>query len=193
MEIVQFEYKGKLDLGKMETTEGELLSLEVKNPDIYKVGDMVALFYQGKKFSVKIIKKEEQHISLFIPLFEMNFPNNRRKWPRVGVDLTAFINDYVSEKIYEIPPDLRIQVLDLSIQGFGFASHEPLKVNHSYYLLFDAPDLSIKTKTIIRHEKLADDGYRYGCEIMSITKTDFNELRRYVLLRQLLKGAATIY
>ncbi|MBN6186282.1 PilZ domain-containing protein [Aneurinibacillus sp. BA2021] len=82
-----------------------------------------------------------------------------------------------------MPPDLRIQ-------GFGFTSHEPLKVNHSYYLVFDAPDLAIKTKTIIRHEKLADDGYRYGCEIMSITKTDFNELRRYVLLQQLLKGAA---
>lgn len=104
--------------------------------------------------------------------------------------MSAFINDYLSEKIYELPPDLRIRVIDLSIQGFGFISPEPLRVNHSYYLLFEVPDLAIKIKTIIRHEKLADDGYRYGCEVLSITKKDFNALRRYVLLQQLIMSVA---
>ncbi|MCI1695967.1 hypothetical protein [Aneurinibacillus aneurinilyticus] len=47
----------------------------------------------------------------------------------------------------------------------------------------------VKIKTIIRHEKLADDGYRYGCEVLSITKKDFHALRRYVLLQQLIMGA----
>ncbi|WP_276917358.1 PilZ domain-containing protein [Aneurinibacillus aneurinilyticus] len=189
MEIVQFEYRGKVESGRIETAEGELLNVEVKNPDSYMVGDFIGFFYGGSKFSVKIIKKGPQHICLFIPLFETNFPNNRRKWPRVCVDLSAFINDYLSEKIYEIPPDLRIRVIDLSIQGFGFISPEPLQVNHSYYLLFEVPDLAIKIKTIIRHEKLADDGYRYGCEVLSITKKDFHVLRRYVLLQQLIMGA----
>lgn len=190
MEIVQFEYRGRVELGRMETAEGELLNVEVKNPESYMVGDFIGFFYGGRKFSVKIIKKGLQHIFLFIPLFETNFPNNRRRWPRVRVDLSAFINDYLSEKIYELPPDLRIRVIDLSIQGFGFISPEPLRVNHSYYLLFEVPDLAIKIKTIIRHEKLADDGYRYGCEVLSITKKDFNALRRYVLLQQLIMSVA---
>ncbi|WP_286884758.1 PilZ domain-containing protein [Aneurinibacillus sp. UBA3580] len=188
MEIVQFEYRGKLELGRMEMAEGELLYLEVKNPEAFTVGDFLVFFYGGRKFSVKIVKKSEKYICLFVPLFETNFPNNRRRWPRVKVELSAFINDYLSEKVYEIPADLRIRIIDVSIQGFGFVSHDPLKVNHSYYILFDVPDLAIKTKTILRHEKLADDGYRYGCEILSITKQDFTALRRYVLLQQLVKG-----
>jgi hypothetical protein len=192
MEKVQFEYKGRIEFGTMEMAEGELLNLEVLNPDTYSVGDCLSFFYEGRKIAVKIIKKTPQHICLFVPLFEVNFPNNRRRWPRVNVDLPAYINDYLSEKVYEIPPDLKIKVVDVSIQGFGFICREPLRVNHSYYLSFETNDLKIKTKTIIRYEKMEDEGYRYGCEIQSITREDFNVLRRYVLLQQLVKGAKSI-
>lgn len=66
MEIVQFEYRGRVELGRMETAEGELLNVEVKNPESYMVGDFIGFFYGGRKFSVKIIKKD---YSIFACLF----------------------------------------------------------------------------------------------------------------------------
>ena len=187
MEQVKFEYKGRLEFGNMGVIEGELLSLEVVNADLYTVGDHILFLYAGKRFPMKIIKKGMRALYLFVPLFETYFPNNRRRLARVPVQMPAYVNDYISEKVYEIPADLRVRVIDVSLQGFGFVSSERLRVNHAYYVAFDTKTLEIKTKTIIRNETMADEGYRYGCEIQSITKEDFHLLRRFVLIRQLAK------
>ncbi|WCN38670.1 PilZ domain-containing protein [Aneurinibacillus uraniidurans] len=185
MEQVKFEYKGRLEFGNMGVIEGELLSLEVANADRYTVGDVIMFLDAGKRFPMKIIKKGIRELYLFVPLFETHFPNNRRRMARVPVKLPAYVNDYISERVYEIPADLRVRVIDVSLQGFGFVSSERLRVNHAYYVAFDTNDLEIKTKTIIRNETMADEGYRYGCEIQSITREDFHVLRRFLLVRQL--------
>ncbi|BAU27115.1 PilZ domain-containing protein [Aneurinibacillus soli] len=185
MEQVKFEYKGRLEFGNMSVIEGELLSLEVTDTDGYTVGGTIVFLYAGKRFPTKIIKKEMRTLYLFVPLFDTHFPNDRRHIARIPVQLPAYVNDYISERVYEIPADLRVRVIDVSLQGFGFVSGERLRVNHAYYVAFDTKDLEIKTKTIIRNETMADEGYRYGCEIQSITREDFHVLRRFMLIRQL--------
>lgn len=68
MEIVQFEYRGRVESGRIETAEGELLNVEVKNPDSYMVGDFIGFFYGGSKFSVKIIKKRT---TTYLPIYSI--------------------------------------------------------------------------------------------------------------------------
>ncbi len=43
----------------------------------------------------------------------------------------------------------------------------------------------MKPKVFIRNEYLSDEGYRYGCEIQAMNKSEFRLLRGFILAMQL--------
>lgn len=186
MEYIKILKPGnRFSIGEMQHCEGELMNITVNNPDYFCVGDLIQCHCFGINFETKILKKVNNHIFIHAPIFHSKFPEERRKLPRIQVDLNAYINDCISTQLYDIPVDNHVKVIDLNIKGFGILTTEPLKKNFFYYLHVELGEKMVKPKVIIRNELIFDEGFRYGCEIHSITQKEFKALRSFILMRQL--------
>jgi len=186
MDVLKFlSQKGRMILGELVDFEGELMDVFIKSPDFFQVGEQMTCIYAGYEFQTVVLKIYGNHVYLYVPLFHDKFPNSQRKIPRVNFKQPAAINDCVSDQIFHLPPELKVNLLDFNVKGFGFASLEPLNVNTQYFLYFDIENEPIKTKIILRNEVNFETGFRYGSEIQAITKQDFHKLRRLVLTTQL--------
>lgn len=184
---------GRMIIGELLNFEGEVMDVTINSPDMYSVGDSLSCNYNGIKFNSLILNKINNRLLLYCPLFQTDFPNERRKIPRIEVNIPAIINDFISEKVYQVPPDKKVEIVDLSMRGFGIISTEAYKINTLHYLYFTIDNVAIKTKIMIKNEKLCDNGFRYGSEIQANTKTDFEILRNYVLTYQLKKIGVLTY
>jgi len=162
--------------------EGELMVVSIEDAFTFKSGDIVSL---GKKEGLKatIIKVRGQEIYLFISIKEKN--PAKRKIPRIKVNISAMMNDYLSDRVYEFPPDIRVQINEISFRGFNILSDAYLSLDIPYYLYINEGFLSTKIKIKLLHEEKVQNNFEYKTQILAITQDDFQKLRRYILLQQL--------
>ncbi len=194
MEIIKIIKPGhRFSIGEMQHCEGELMNITVRQPEKFRVGDLIQCHCFGINFETKVLKKANNQIFVHAPIFHQKFPEERRKLPRIKVYLNAYINDCISTQLYDIPVDNHVKVIDLNIKGFGILTTEPLKKNFFYYLHADLGEIMIKPKVIIRNELIFDEGFRYGCEIQSITQGEFRALRGYILMKQLTSNLKMVH
>ncbi len=187
MDYIQIIWQNKIRLGEIEDIEGEVMHVFLKNPAEFEIGDSVHCLFSTIRFESKVLKKDNQCIYLFIPIFLKKFPNERRKFPRLDVNCSALINDFLSEKVFEQAATMEVNIIDISLSGFGLLSCRPLKKNIPYFLYVKGQELSLNPKVIIHNEKYTDQGIRYGSEILSISKKDLCLLRKFILSEQLAK------
>lgn len=176
----------RMSIGQMQHCEGELMNITVNKPDYFHVGDSIQCNCFGLNFQTKILKKENNQLYVYAPIFIDRIPEDRRKLPRVNVHLPAYINDCISTQLFDLPVDKQVTVIDLTIKGFGILTTEPLRKNFLYYLHVDLGGVVIKPKVLIRNELIYDEGFRYGCEIHSLKDNEFRALRSFILMKQLI-------
>lgn len=188
MEYVKvFTQDQRISIGVLQEFEGELMILSVKNPEKFKTGDILSCVYDEFTFQSNVLKISNNLLYIFAPIIKNNFIIDRRKYPRLEVSLSGFVNDCINEFIYDVPPEQLIEITDITIEGFGFTCEQRLKIGTPYILhvnlgnnMITKPKVIIENKTELENKKT-----RYGCRISQIDESEYRILRFYILTQQI--------
>lgn len=164
----------------MPFCNGELMSVTVNQPEKFHTGEVIQCQCGDLLFEAKILQKTNKQIFFHAPLFHARFSKERRKLPRILVDLNTHIEHD------DFPVENEVKVIDLNMLGFGILTTEPLKKDSLYFLHVDLGESIIKPQIIIRNELVYDEGFRYGCEIHSMTNKEWKALREFIITKQLM-------
>ena len=181
MDYIQIEKDNKRFQGALYLFEGELMKIIVKKPQAFSAGDLISCFYNDVKFESKILKKAGNHIYILVPQFYEQFSNEKRKHPRIHVDIPAYICVPHKNK-HGVSEKLPIQLIDVSREGIGFLTNNSLKLNGIYQLFCESIHLTLKAEVIIRNKRDYEGKIRYGCQIKSLSKEGEFQLRKLILI-----------
>ncbi|WLR51838.1 PilZ domain-containing protein [Bacillus tianshenii] len=188
MDYIKLVKDNKLYTGALYLFEGELMKIIVKNPQEYKAGDKITCLYTGVRFESKVLKVKDNHLFILVPQFYEQFPNEKRKHPRLKVDFPAHL--HVSQEAESNGEKTDARVLDISRKGLGIATTHPIRKERMYLLYIEENVLKLCAEIVIRNESTSDSMYRYGCEIHDINEENEFVLRKFILSEQLATNMA---
>lgn len=172
----------QLILGQVLDIQGELMEIIVRDQSKVVVGSIWTCTYEQIEFKSKVLKKENDHVFLYLPLFLDKFPDNRRKLPRVPCSFSASLYR-VQGGIYEFAGIAT--VIDINVRGFGFLSNEDLQLGSIYDFRVQGKSLDIKPSIKVKNKADAENQKRYGCEILTISDHNLLSIREYMLSQQI--------
>lgn len=182
MDYIKLGKDDEVVLGALYKFESELMKIVVKNPDFFHVGDTITCDYANVRFSSKILKKQDSQIYALVPQTYKQFPNEKRKHPRIAVDLDGIIIPYIN------PTEVKIKIVDLSRMGVGFITKkedQQINIGEVCKIIINFSANQIKAHLKIKNCEQYPQENRYGCEIHSIYESDEFELRKFILTEQL--------
>ena len=164
---------------------GELMRVKTDDAGKFRMGQHVLINYLDKEFTIRVINSQDNDLFLFLPFsVSSNLHDPRRRYPRISVSFKALITDTDDHgKQTTIP----VSVIDLSHKGLAFQANvddQTLKLNHPYQLInFDLP---LAARVIVVNQAMTKQGGRFGCEFADISAENEQNLRSFILYRQIL-------
>ena len=142
------------------------------------VGEFISYICESKYVDCRVIRSHQDHVALFIPDYResLDFVNYNRKYPRYFVNLTGLLTD--TNQVYTV------NIIDISQNGFGILSTEPLPLFYRFDAILQHDFLNIHCEIMIYSQSL--DKKRYGTEITYIQNGAFHKLQNYLLSLRLL-------
>ncbi|OEH92385.1 PilZ domain-containing protein [Bacillus solimangrovi] len=183
MDYIKLKKDELLSTGALYLFEGELMKVVVKNVEDYNAGDHITCSYTGVEFETQILKINDNNLYMLIPQFNEQFPNEKRKHPRISGHIPVQMKGCArSEHEQE---NIEGLIVDISRNGFGLTANRSLNEKNHYNIHFTDEQLPIDVQVIIRNKRQTDGEFRYGCEISSIEEKCEFLLRKYILSQQL--------
>lgn len=176
----QFNIKENLVNVQLIYIDGELMEIIIPKTEVdnLAVGDYIYYIFEGKYVTIRVIRKVENHLYLFILNFQesLNFINYNRNYPRFFFNLQGLLVD--RSQVYPI------NIIDISNNGFGFLSTSELVLFNKYDLILHHDFFNINCEIIIQSQTL--DKERYGSEITRIGDDELQKLQNYLFSLRLL-------
>lgn len=182
MDYIRLTKDNVVVLGALYKFEGELMNIVIKNPEEFQIGDAVTCDYNNVRFSTKILKKSESQLYVLVPQTYEQFPNEKRKHPRIAVNMDGLLLPVSNANA------VNIRVVDLSRMGFGLLLEKSscfFKVGDFCKIIIQAIEMNVGANLRIKNCEEYENCYRYGCEIQSMPESDEYQLRKFILAEQL--------
>ncbi|WP_017753486.1 PilZ domain-containing protein [Calidifontibacillus oryziterrae] len=188
MDYIKLIKDDEYQIGALYKFEGELMKITVKDPDVFRAGDQIYCSYSDILFDTKILKKEDYQLYVLVPQTNEHFPHEKRKHPRIKVDLEGTLLNYYNYNKADI------KVIDISRDGFGILMNKKEKqifsVGDVCEIKIAISDNPFAANLQIRNNEVIDQAIRLGCELHSISSKDEFELRKFILAEQLKSNMA---
>lgn len=164
--------------------EGELMILGFPEAEKFGIGEQAIFNYQNNELKGKVIAVNSGRLYLFVKLNMKDFSHNRRKFPRIPVDMKAVIM-YNMFKSLDYDTKL-IELVDVSHNGIGFYSpRKTLALKEYYHVILYTLDPPVVAKVYLLNQIISERGVRYGAEIVYMPAEAMDTLRQFILFKQI--------
>lgn len=193
MKDMQVLHKGKVYQGCVSYEGSDLMEVSFNEPSTINGGDSVICFNFQKRVQMRVLQVSKSKLIL-VPadseVFKIEAQKDNRydmyrdeniSFPRYQLNTYGTINDDFKTTA--------VRYSSLSRLGFSFEVNDfSVKMNHVYNTMIICDDEAIHPKIIVRYAHIKEHTIRYGAEIHSISPSDLNKLRYYIVTQQFLKN-----
>ncbi len=170
---------------------GELMRVSTPEAVKFRMGQHVLVNYLEKEFTIRVINCSETDLFLFLPFsVSSNLQDPRRRYPRIPVSFKGLLSDVSNNE--GATKTVPVTVIDLSHRGLAFqvnTDEHGIELQGEYQLInFDLP---LAAKVLIANIVQTRQGDRFGCEFIQITTENDQNLRSFILYRQILGDQET--
>lgn len=184
MEKIRIFCRDQLVEGTFIYFEGELMIIGMQGAERFGIGEQAVFNYQNTEMRGKVIAVNNGKLYLFVKLNMKDFSHNRRKFPRIPVDMKAVIM-YNMFKSLDYDTKV-IEVVDVSHNGVGFYSpKKTLALKEYYHVILHTLDPPVVAKVYLLNQIITDRGVRYGAEIVYMPAESMDVLRQFILFKQI--------
>ncbi len=171
---------------------GELMRVSTPESGRFRMGQHVLINYMDKEFTIRVINCSDNDLFLFLPFsVSSNLQDPRRRYPRIPVSFKALLT--ASDQRETNSKTIPVNVIDLSHRGLAFQTvndDSEIILQESYQLInFDLP---LAARVVVVNQVNGRSGARFGCEFADISAENDQNLRSFILYRQILGDQDTL-
>jgi len=193
--LLQVKYAEHAYEGRVTYEEGDVIEVVFSETHAIPVGAALACTLlrmedQRENFQGVVLARDDHRLVLFYSPTAQEFREQRRRYPRIPVDVKGWIRPENMEITSTIHVDPSVQVINISLGGLAFRYAKALEVGTKlgfYTELYGRhrEDEAVLAKLEVTHVQEESGSYVYGCKITELSAKDLRIIRKYLLERQL--------
>ena len=186
---MMIEGRDGMSSGMLVYVEGDILEIRIPNSKAFNLGEPVKLVMYSPDgiltMQSSVIARDDDAVFVLTPEKIMKLYMRRRKQPRVDVREKVRILEVDGSPPRDPDAEAPSALIgNISMGGVGFSATIPLKEKQIVTFEWELEGPLI-CRTRIVHMRLIPSGFFYGSEFVEFPKAKLNQLRAYILRKQI--------
>ncbi|MEK8126842.1 hypothetical protein WMW72_02865 [Paenibacillus filicis] len=194
MKDMQLLHKGKVYQGQVCYEGSDLMEVSFDESSAFESGESVICFNFQERIQMRVLQVSKTKLIL-VPadseIFKIEaqpgkhydmYRDEDKTFASFKLNMFGTLND--DFKIFPV------RYCSVSRLGFGFEVNDfTVKMNHVYDSMIICEEETIHPRLVVRYAHIREHTIRYGAEIHSISSSDLNKLRYYLVAQQFLENS----